>query len=228
MRGVGGVRNRYRPIESRLCSSADPGDVAAAMASRFGFRDIYVADLDAIVDQSPQWESWRKITGAGLQLHLDAHLAFANDCQRVLDVLGEEGIASLIVGLETLGRWEDLREIANAFGGRATFSLDLRHGRPLKIVGGAIRAEEIAEKAVDCGVRRVVLLDLVQVGEGRGTGTETLCRELASQYEEIEWITGGGIRSLKEIAWQRTIGASRVLVSSALHQDEKILMGSGE
>ncbi|MCC9631185.1 hypothetical protein LOC68_22565 [Blastopirellula sp. JC732] len=228
VRGIGGVRHSYRPIESRLCGCADPGEVAAALVSHFSFTDVYVADLDAIVERSPQVDCWRRIAASGMRLHLDAGLATLAACREAIAALGAENLASLIVGLETLERWSDLREVASELGDAATFSLDLRHGRPLRIVGGAISAEEIAENAIECGVRRMVLLDLAQVGQGRGTGTETLCRELASQYPGIEWITGGGVATRGEIAGQLAIGARRVLVSSALHQDEKILIAADE
>ncbi|UUO07905.1 HisA/HisF-related TIM barrel protein [Blastopirellula sp. J2-11] len=224
VRGVGGLRHRYRPIESRLCASSEPGDIAAAMVAAYSFRDAYVADLDAILDGRPQVEDWRKIAQAGLRLHLDAGLATLADCQRVIEALEPESVASLIVGLETLQRWEDLGQITAEFGESVTFSLDLRHGRPLRIVGAAIRPEEIAQRAFDCGARRMVLLDLAHVGQGRGTGTEMLCRELSTQLTGVEWVTGGGIRTLADIETQVSLGAARVLVSSALHEDEKILM----
>ncbi|PQO30106.1 hisA/hisF family protein [Blastopirellula marina] len=224
VRGVGGVRNRYRPIQSRLCDGAEPGEVAAALKREFSFVDIYVADLDAIQDSRPQQEAWREIAAAGLRLHLDAGLASLDDCRQAAERLGRENVASLVVGLETLQRWEDLREIVAEFGDAATFSLDLRHGRPLKIVGGTLRPEEIAEKAYQCGIRRIVLLDLAHVGQGRGTGTEGLCRDLSAQFPAVEWITGGGIRSLEEVAGQLALGACRILVCSALHQDEKIFI----
>ncbi|EAQ78095.1 phosphoribosylformimino-5-aminoimidazole carboxamide ribotide isomerase related protein [Blastopirellula marina DSM 3645] len=224
VRGVGGLRRRYRPIESKLCASSKPGDVAAAMVTAYSFEDAYVADLDAILDGRPQVEDWRKIAEAGLRLHLDAGLATLADCQRVIEVLARENVASVIVGLETLRRWEDLEQIAAEFGDDVTFSLDLRHGRPLRIVGAAIRPEEVAQRAFECGVRRIVLLDLAHIGQGRGTGTEMLCRELSTQLAGVEWITGGGMQTSADIAAQLAIGASRVLVSSALHEDEKILM----
>lgn len=224
VRGVGGLRHQYRPIESRLCDGAEPGEIAAALKAEFGFDDIYVADLDAIQRRPPQYDAWRQIAAAGLRLHLDAGLATLHDCRQAAERLGRPHVASLVVGLETLQSWEELREVAVEFGEAVTFSLDLRHGRPLKIVGGTLHPAEIAEKALDCGVGRIVLLDLAQVGQGRGTGTEGLCRDLSAQFPATEWITGGGIGTLEEIAGQLAIGARRILVCSALHQDEKIFI----
>jgi phosphoribosylformimino-5-aminoimidazole carboxamide ribotide isomerase len=48
VRGVGGRRDEYRPVESVVSRSADPVDVACGLRERFGFREFYIADLDAI------------------------------------------------------------------------------------------------------------------------------------------------------------------------------------
>ncbi|MFI4876732.1 MAG: HisA/HisF-related TIM barrel protein [Blastopirellula sp. JB062] len=221
VRGVGGLRYRYRAIESALCASSDPCAIAAALVKAYAFADVYVADLDAILESRPSCEDWRKIAAAGMRLHLDAGLATLDDCNRAIDQLGIESLASLIIGLETLKRWEDLDRISAHWGDLVTFSLDLRHGRPLRVVGAAVDASEIALRAFDAGVRRMVLLDLAQVGRRQGTGTEGLCRELSRRLPGVEWITGGGMQSQADVAKQLAIGVSRVLVSTALHEEEK-------
>jgi phosphoribosylformimino-5-aminoimidazole carboxamide ribotide isomerase len=46
--GVGGRREEYRPVVSRLTDSSAPADVATAFRDRFGLSELYVADLDDI------------------------------------------------------------------------------------------------------------------------------------------------------------------------------------
>jgi phosphoribosylformimino-5-aminoimidazole carboxamide ribotide isomerase len=53
VRGIGGRRAEYRRIASRWTASAEPVDVARALASPFGFTEFYVADLDAIAGRPP-------------------------------------------------------------------------------------------------------------------------------------------------------------------------------
>ncbi|MCA9270670.1 MAG: hypothetical protein KDA41_19445, partial [Planctomycetales bacterium] len=72
VRGVAGRREEYRPIVSRIAAGSAPTQVAAALAQRFGFRDAYVADLDAIAGAEPAWEDYQAIADAGLQLWVDA------------------------------------------------------------------------------------------------------------------------------------------------------------
>ena len=53
VRGVGGRRNEYRPVESVLTPSARPLDVARAFRDRLSLTTLYLADLDGILRQRP-------------------------------------------------------------------------------------------------------------------------------------------------------------------------------
>ena len=68
VRGVAGRRELYRPVESVLNCEATPRSVANAFASNLGFRNTYVADLDAIAGIEPNWEAYDSIGAAALQL----------------------------------------------------------------------------------------------------------------------------------------------------------------
>ncbi|HEV7223801.1 MAG TPA: hypothetical protein VGN42_13930, partial [Pirellulales bacterium] len=46
VRGVGGRRHEYRPIESRLCAGANPAAIARALREQFAIDEIYLAELD--------------------------------------------------------------------------------------------------------------------------------------------------------------------------------------
>ncbi|HLN90033.1 MAG TPA: HisA/HisF-related TIM barrel protein, partial [Candidatus Binatia bacterium] len=48
---VKGKRNEYKPIQSILCRSVEPLEVAKAFRT-LGFSEVYVADLDAIISCS--------------------------------------------------------------------------------------------------------------------------------------------------------------------------------
>ncbi|MCS7095879.1 MAG: HisA/HisF-related TIM barrel protein, partial [Nitrososphaerota archaeon] len=65
---VKGERRRYRPVKSVLCSSADPLEVAEAF-KELGFREVYLADLDAIMGGSRSCGLYRRIKAeTGLRL----------------------------------------------------------------------------------------------------------------------------------------------------------------
>lgn len=125
-----------------------------------------------------------------------------------------------IVGLETLRSMELLAELSAAT--ELTFSLDLRHGRPL---GDPWRqgytVASLAASVVAAGIRSLLLLDLGRVGEGRGVDIEML-KALRHQCPEVELLVGGGVRAndLDSIA---ATGCNGVLVATALHRGELVL-----
>ena len=65
VRGVAGRRSEYRPIQSQLCSIAEPATVAQAIVDRFRTIEFYIADLDAIAGSEPAWEIYRHVAATG-------------------------------------------------------------------------------------------------------------------------------------------------------------------
>ncbi len=80
-----------------------------------------------------------------------------------------------------------------------------------------IDPREIAEAAVTLGVHHVILLDLSRVGTDRGVGTERLLTGLRAQFPSIDITVGGGIRGVEDVLAIKQLGASAVLVGSAIH-----------
>lgn len=209
VRGVGGRRDEYRPIVSNLCASAEPLAVAHAFCVEFGFREFYLADLDAIQHGAPNVAIHKNLVDADYRLWIDAGAT-------VIDVPN----VSAIVGLETLQDPDELSHIVQRVGSeRVVFSLDLKDGQP-KVACAAWRnlsPWEIAKRVINEGVRRLIVLDLAQVGMGEGVGTEDLCRRLKYAHSEIELTAGGGVRSMTDVRRLHSIGVDFVLVASALH-----------
>ena len=55
---IGGNRAHYEPLRSILHpAGADPVELARACRDRLGLRELYVADLDAILGAAPGWTS---------------------------------------------------------------------------------------------------------------------------------------------------------------------------
>jgi phosphoribosylformimino-5-aminoimidazole carboxamide ribotide isomerase len=219
VRGIAGRREEYRPIVSRLVDSADPLTVAQALNAHFGFREFYLADLDAIRGGDPDLPTYQDLQDAGFRLWIDAGLRSHTD--RTLKLLISANVARIIVGLESLETPDDLRHIVARLGSeRVVFSLDLKAGTPLGNAD-AWRTDNpftIAERTVrEMGVRCLIVLDLDRVGVGAGIGTEELCARLKSELPEVELIAGGGVRSADEVRRLASVGIDRVLVASALH-----------
>ncbi len=219
--GVGGDRALYRPIRSVLAGSARPSEVARAFADTGVFRHIYVADLDAIAGQRPDWKSLREIAESGLQIWLDAGVA---DTQRLQELADghERGVEldAIIVGLESLSSQAILSATLGQWGAmRCIFSLDLRDGQPLAREGPWQHRSPgaIAQEAFALGVRRMILLDLATVGTCNGPQSFPLAGRLRTDCPALELIGGGGIRHRNDLKTLATAGFSAALVATALH-----------
>lgn len=214
VRGVGGRRQEYQPIVSRLTPSCQPVDVAMAFRAHFGLSELYLADLDAIAGRPPALALYAELRAKGFRLWVDAGVRDARQAEEVSPV------ESVILGLETIRGPDVVAEACAALGPeRVVFSLDLKHGVPLGNASAWDRpeAESIVRQAIAMGVRRVLVLDLARVGEGKGTGTDDLCRRLKASDPGIEVAAGGGVRDETDLQRLRDCGVDAVLVASALH-----------
>lgn len=215
VRGGGGRRQEYRPIQSVLCQSAEPIGVARAFREHYGLAELYVADLDAIVDAKPNWATYAALQADGFRLWLDAGVREVDDAL----ALARAGVSTIVAGLETMRGPDTLKELCRQLGSEhIVFSLDLREQQPLASARwGSRDAFAIAETALACSVRRLIVLDLARVGMGSGPGTEELYRRLLEKYPQIDIVTGGGVRDRHDLRRLHEAGIHGVLVASALH-----------
>ncbi len=215
--GRGGRRDEYRPIVSPLARDAQPASVALGLRSTFGLTELYLADLDAIVDAKPNTTVWSELVARGWRLLVDAGIDSVAAAQQVI-AIG----ATPIVGLESCGDPALLGEIIAACGtGNVIFSLDLVAGRP-KTTSPLWPDDplEIATRAVELGVSRLLVLDLAGVGMAAGIRGLELVTAIHTRWPELELITGGGVRSVADLESLARIGVAGVLVASALHNGQ--------
>lgn len=216
VRGIAGRREEYRPIVSQLVNEPTPQAVATAFVNQFGLGEAYVADLDAIGGMPPNVAAYQAIASAGLKLWIDAGIGTKQAARRL------EGETTIIMGLESLESPAELEGVIRQRGAdRVIFSLDLKSGRPLtKIESWQRQPLEIVDAAVGLGVRRLIVLDLADVGVGRGTGTLELIRQLRAAHPGLELIGGGGVRGLADLQQMAAAGCDAALVASALHDGQ--------
>jgi phosphoribosylformimino-5-aminoimidazole carboxamide ribotide isomerase len=219
VRGVGGRRDEYRPIQSILCTDSRPTSVGGTLAAA-NFREVYVADLDAIGGGAPAWKIYAELSACGLDLWVDAGTCdAARMCELARFAAEGRQLTGLIAGLESLGTPKALADMVTVAGERLVFSLDLKHGQPLVQSGAwnGLSAEQIATIALRLGARRMIVLDLASVGEGRGVGTEQVCRNLRCRDAQLEITAGGGVRGWDDLRSLAAAGCDAALVASALH-----------
>lgn len=214
--GFAGQRDQYRPIESQLVDSPHPGKVAKAITQFVGSHDVYLADLDAIAGEEPDWNGYATIQNQGVKLWLDAGTGDLDAIQRVVDRVQ----CRLIIALETLRTLRSLEDVVAAFPDQQlVFSLDMDGEQPIVCDAAASRLspETIASYALDAGIQSMIVLDVAAVGS-EATTTVDLCRKIKSRYPELELVSGGGVCDRGDIQRFMDAGCDRVLVATAIHR----------
>jgi phosphoribosylformimino-5-aminoimidazole carboxamide ribotide isomerase len=222
-----GGRERYTPVRQAGGTAIDGDAIALARVyvRQLDVDELYVADLDAIVNAGPPHEVVRSVASLHVPIWLDAGVSSALTAQGALAA----GATRVIVGLETLSSFEALDDVCRAVGGdRVAFSLDLRDGEPITLAGagaprkgatgdaGHVSIEDIARRAADAGVSALTVIDLARVGMGGGPDLEAIARVRAA-VGEIALIAGGGVRGPGDLARLAEAGCDGALVASALH-----------
>jgi phosphoribosylformimino-5-aminoimidazole carboxamide ribotide isomerase len=216
---VKGERKHYKPVQSILCASSDPVEIASAFRKRLGLNEIYIADLNAIrhadsvrhrsiVKTLCSWEN--------TDILLDAGIADPRSATFWM----ETGIRKVVIGSETLTSLEDLEKIAKAIGQqRVAFSLDTRNGKTLSKCRELVDLSPLhaLERIHNLGFREVLLLDLSRVGSGYGANLP-LTAEVRARFPEMIVLVGGGITGIEEMKTIQSLGVGGVLVATVLHQ----------
>ncbi|HEY3011390.1 MAG TPA: HisA/HisF-related TIM barrel protein [Gemmatimonadales bacterium] len=220
-----GDRTGYAPLESDLV----PGQVGDAVAVLRAFHAIlgiyqcYVADLDAIQGGAVQRTLLRELaefhTGFAGALLVDAGTHLPEGALEVLSC----GASEVVVGLETLHAFSDLRSIVGVVGAsRVVFSLDLRLGNPVlhntlqDARGAGPDPVRLAEQAAGTGVASILVLDLGRVGTGCGVDLGLL-ESLRRLLPDVRLLAGGGVLTRRDLERMRDAGCDGALVASAIH-----------
>jgi phosphoribosylformimino-5-aminoimidazole carboxamide ribotide isomerase len=218
VRAIGGRRDEYRPIVSKLTTSTDPVEVAKALLAASGVGELYVADLDAITGGAVSQAVLRLCQELAVPVWLDVGV---NE-QRPATRLPDSPHVWPVVGTETATPVQ-LAEVMRVAGSRpVAVSLDLKAERLLGQweLWGAEHERgvgSVARTAIKAGAKALIVLDLARVGTGTGTGTEALLRVFREVFPGVDLIAGGGVRNGDDVKRLVEAGADAVLVASALH-----------
>jgi phosphoribosylformimino-5-aminoimidazole carboxamide ribotide isomerase len=214
---VAGDRERYVPVRMDSLPGLVPGDalaIAGVYIRSLGVTELYVADLDAIVDKTPQESLVRELAGLGAPLWLDAGIASGSDARAAV----RSGVRRLVVGLETLATFAALKAIcAEVPSEHVAFSLDLRNREPITPSAdlAKLRLEDLVIRAADAGVGSVIVLDLARVGTQAGPDFDVIERVRAA-VPRARLIAGGGVRGRDDLVSLKHAGCSAALVATAL------------
>ncbi len=213
----GGCRRAYRPVETAAGSRIDGDAVALARVyvDKLRLDEVYIADLDAIAGGAEQDEVVRRVAACGVRVWLDAGIATVAQARRAR----ARGASRIVVGLETLPSFTDLRGIVDVVGAdAAAFSLDLRDGRPMAANAGLaeMTSDAIAREAAAAGANALIVLDVARVGSGRGPDW-SLLEGVRRAAPGVMLLAGGGVRDAGDLHRLAVIGCEAALMATALH-----------
>lgn len=218
---VRGKRIEYKPLQSNLSNSVDPIEVAKDF-KKLGFSELYIADLDAIIDCSADFQVFQRIIDVtGLNLMVDAGVTSMERAEKLL----KSGVSKLVIGTETLQNKSFVGEAVKAFGSdRVIVSLDLRGDKVLVKLGfnGCADPMCLLSEFKVMGVSQVIVLDLARVGSGEGVNMAFMKKVLAEV--PLNLYVGGGVRDISDLIELRDTGISGALVATSLHSG-KISIG---
>jgi phosphoribosylformimino-5-aminoimidazole carboxamide ribotide isomerase len=180
-----------------------------------GFRELYVADLDALLGKGNNLQVLKEIAEkTGLELMVDAGIADMTKTQEVL----QSGVSRVIIGTETLSNLNFVKDAIARFGSeKVVVSLDLMNGQVLskseqtKRMSPLMLTGELEKR----GVAQMVVLDLARVGSGEGVDLPFLKELLEKVNAKV--LVGGGVRGIQDLVTLKKMGVSGVLLATALH-----------
>ncbi|MFG1394360.1 HisA/HisF-related TIM barrel protein [Xanthobacter agilis] len=198
-----GARDTYAPLESPLCVSPAPADVAAGLLSLAPFRTLYVADIDAITGAGHNADAIAALRRAApeVELWVDAGETTAE----AVRARAMAGLGVSVAGTESLP--DDARAAAVLKAG-AILSLD--HDAT-----GPLGPRALHENAA-LWPPRVIVMTLARVGSGEGPDLAAL-HAIQARRPDIALFAAGGVRGPDDLNALATAGTAGVLVATALH-----------
>lgn len=210
---VRGRRSEYQPLKSVLCASASPLDVALAFKA-FGFSELYIADLNAIMDGHPNFPILKQLVDkTGLDLMVDAGVSDLERAEKLL----KSHVSRVIIGTETLPSVSFVKEAVKSLGKEQIIvSLDLKGEKVLtKFELSQLSPLDLLLAFQGMGLEQIIILDLTRVGSGDGVNIPLL-REIL-KIRRMKVSVGGGVRSVADLLELKNMGVFGVLIATALH-----------
>lgn len=212
---IKGERTKYKPLISELFKSSDPIEIIKILNHRYNFKEIYLADLDAIIKKKPNYEIISKITKfQNFKIILDPGIVKSEDILK----FSRFKLKKLILGLETINSFEVIRDSLKIFGiDKIVISVDMFKGKIITKIRD-LKNESLLNtilKLKNLGVRELILLDLFRVGQKLGGVPQSYLKIREAFDGDI--LVGGGIKNFNDLLNYNRENFSGVLLATALY-----------
>jgi phosphoribosylformimino-5-aminoimidazole carboxamide ribotide isomerase len=200
----GGERRQYPLLQSVLTSHCEPLQVIFDVLAWQSFSTIYIADLDAILQQQQNTALYQALAEQFPQLTflLDAGI----DSKQSWQHFSAYPTIKPVIGSETLADIAWLSD--SAIRQKSILSLDFQHGQFL--------GEQQLLQQADLWPEAIIAMNIDHVGAQSGPDFKLLSL-LQQKAVNSQIIAAGGVRSEQDLVDLASQGIEQVLVASALH-----------
>ncbi|MFX1574634.1 MAG: HisA/HisF-related TIM barrel protein [Promethearchaeota archaeon] len=210
-----GERDKYLPLKSRMFNSTNPIKIIKTLKYKYKFNEIYIADLDSIINKKLNYQIFDKISKIpDLYIMVDPGIVNFQD----VSVFSKYKFNQLIIGLETINNLEIISKSISLLGqNRLIISIDMYKGKIISKLEDLNNKDpkSIINQISNLGITNIILLDLFRVGQKFG-GIPALFSEIVSFFNGNVFV-GGGIKNQEDFISYKKQKFSGVLVATALY-----------
>jgi phosphoribosylformimino-5-aminoimidazole carboxamide ribotide isomerase len=205
-----GDRQNYMPVQSVLCSSSQPLAIVDAFLELYPFKQLYIADINAIQKNGDHRNIISSITLAfpNLEIYLDAGFSSTED----INLFNEINVTP-VLGSESLTSIEAYQSITNNHAKSILLSLDFKNdvyqGPPALLQDSKYWQNEL------------ILMSLSKVGSQSGPDLEKL-KHLKKMSPQTKIYAAGGVRDLGDLDTLKSENIDGALIASAIHNGNLI------
>ncbi len=211
-----GLRNTYQPIHTKFSNSSHPIDLLKSYYENYRFEEVYIADLDSIIRESPNTDLLLSLAkDSPLKIMLDAGIRNMYDILHINAL----GLNKIILATETIDSFDVIDDAINELGGdKIIVSIDMKNQKIISDCEDISQMDvyTVIDKLKKRNIREIILLDLAKIGSLRGDSGSDY-QEIREKYPEIKFIVGGGIKDIKDIVSLEQSGFNGGLIATALH-----------
>lgn len=205
-----GMREKYEPVNSLLCSSSDIHHVIETILALARFKTIYIADLDCIENQHTNISLWSSICNSypSIEFWID----LGTSCAKWPSYMHNTPNARPVLGSESFQVMYDLEDhIKRLRRYRPIISIDIKEEI---ILGPKDLFASLTTWSSD-----IIVLSLTHVGSNNGPNTHAISL-VKSSIKNARLHYGGGIRNKKDIEQIKQLNIDGILIASSIHNGE--------
>ncbi|MFQ6136307.1 MAG: HisA/HisF family protein [Candidatus Hydrothermarchaeales archaeon] len=200
--GKSGRREEYKPLKTIFCDSSNPIAIARSIPSR----RLYVADLDGVMENKPDFDTLEKLSQIK-KIMVDPGIRGYENLKKLSEI-----DADIIIGTETLEDIDVLKKAVETFRDKIIVSIDIKEGR---VSSKFLPKDPIAASGVlKVHCKRFIFLNITSVGTLSGQKFDYL---KGVDAKGVEVMVGGGVRG-KDLGELEKLGVNAVLIGTALHK----------